>query len=393
MIFSGMTQSTVLLQAKQGNPNAIATLFNRSLQAKGITATVQLERNCLTIELASAHSIDQASTITFIRQGLNRLQPRRIHSVFVSAQLHQANEFAWMETFELDGMALPRASAASPQIDSAPDTSSDSQLSTAIPAHAARPSRSPRSTALHSKPIQRQSAISTKGVEALIIGAAVAIVLFSVGFLKVLFNGAVILVHEVGHAITDWAFGRPAIPTVNLLFGGGITLTFGQVWLLNGLIYLGIGYLLYRLRRVPQFQGIVVLFTVIYTYCLLTPTNQMLSVAMGHGMELVAIAGCLYLSASGKLCRIPGDRAIYAMLGCFICFSRLEFYWKLLQDPDFREWYEGGIGGMIDNDLVILATDYFHVDLSRIVSIFLVGCLLAPAIGLAACSIRFPRKN
>lgn len=392
MIFSGMTQSTLLLQAKQGNPTAIATLLNRSLQAKGITASAQLEGNCLTIELASTHPINQASAIAFIRQGLNRLQPHRIHSVLVSAQPQQAEAFAWMETFELDGMTAPPG-ADSVQIDPEPDSTPEPIPSAPIPAHSPRPSRSPRPTAPHSRPSQRQPAISTKGVEALIIGAVAAIVLFSVGFLKVLFYGAVILVHEVGHAVTHWAFGRPAIPTVNLLFGGGITLTFGQVWLLNALIYLGIGCLIYRLRRKPRLQGIAVLLTVIYTFCLLTPTNLMLAVAMGHGLELIAIAVCLYLSASGKLCRIPGDRAIYAMLGCFILFSSLEFYWKLLQDPDFREWYEGGIGGMIDNDLVILATQYFHVDLSRVVGVFLVGCLLAPAIGLSACFIQLPKKN
>jgi hypothetical protein len=390
MIFSGMTQSTLLLQAKQGNPHAIAALLNRSLQTRGITATAQLEGNCLTIELAAAHPIAQASAIAFIRQGLNRLQPRRIHSVFVSAQLHQADEFAWMETFELDGIVTP-TEAFSAQMDPEPDPAPIP--SAAIPAHLSRPPRSPLSTSPLSPPALRPPAISTKGIEALIIGAVAAIVLFSVGFLKVLFYGAVILVHEVGHAVTHWAFGRPAIPTVNLLFGGGITLTFGQVWLLNGLIYLGLGYFIYRLRRTLRLQGLAVVFTAIYTYCLLTPTNQMLSVAMGHGMELGAIAVCLYLSASGKLCRIPGDRAIYAMLGFFILFSSLEFCWKLLQDPDYREWYEGGIGGMIDNDLVILATQYFHVDLSRVVSVFLVGYLLAPAIGLSACFIQLPPKN
>ncbi|MCY7392444.1 MAG: hypothetical protein LH647_13460, partial [Leptolyngbyaceae cyanobacterium CAN_BIN12] len=38
----------------------------------------------------------------------------------------------------------------------------------------------------------------------------------------------------------------------------------------------------------------------------------------------------------------------------------------------------GGIGGVLDNDFVILATEYFQTDLAAIAQWFLVACLLAP---------------
>lgn len=391
-----MAPSTVMTQAKQGNPNAIATLLNQALQPKGITATAQLEGNCLTIELSSAHPITQSSTVAFIKQGLNRLQPRRIHTVFVCTQIGQADEFAWMETFDLEGMA--HRSTATVPAEPSPEPLSSATLQpnpreTAIappaPSHQPRTPRHPSDPATAHK--RQTGGIPVKGVEALLIGLVAAIVLFRVQFLKVLFNGSVILVHEVGHAVTHWAFGRPAIPTVNILFGGGITISGGQIWFLNVLIYLGIGYFIYRLREQPHHQGVAVLLTLVYTYCLFTRTNQMLAVFMGHGMELIAIAVCLYLSASGRLCRIRGDRAIYGMLGFFIFLVRIEFYWQLLHNAEFREWYEGGIGGLIDNDLVILANEYFQVDLSRIAGVLLGACLLAPAIGLLAGFVLRPQ--
>ncbi|MCY7320532.1 MAG: hypothetical protein LH660_01705, partial [Phormidesmis sp. CAN_BIN36] len=43
-----------------------------------------------------------------------------------------------------------------------------------------------------------------------------------------------------------------------------------------------------------------------------------------------------------------------------------------------REMYEGGIGGVIDNDFIILARDYFSVDLSVVANIFLIGCVVIP---------------
>lgn len=378
-----MTQSDLMAQAKQGNPNAIATLLNRALEAKGIRTCVTLDGNCLSVELTSAQSIPQQSAIQFIWQGMNRLQPRRIHTVLVSAKTTGDRELEWMESFSLDDV-----DAVSTVADLAPDVAPLKQLDAVTPV----PEKSVSS--LRVKPTvtgartlratqSQRASTSAKGIEALLIGLVLAIVLFNVGFFKVLFHGALILVHEVGHAITHWAFGRPAIPTVNLLYGGGVTLTFGQIWLLNGVIYLGIAYLVYRLRNYPQWQGVVGLLTLLYTYCLLTSTNRMLSVLMGHGLEVVAIAVCLFLAATGYFCRIPGDRAIYAMLGFFILFSDVEFAWKLMHDADFRDWYEGGIGGVIDNDFVILANEYFQVNLSQVASIFMASCFFAAVVGLA----------
>jgi hypothetical protein len=205
-----------------------------------------------------------------------------------------------------------------------------------------------------------------------------AIVLFSLGPLNLLFRGFLILVHEVGHAVTHWLFGRPAIPTVNLLFGGGVTLVLGQSALLIGLIYAGMAFLIYCLRSYPRLQGCLVAIAILYTLCLSGQMNTMLATFMGHGMELVAIFVCLYLAASGYFCRITGDRTIYAMLGFFTYFCDVQFSWRLIHDPDFRSWYEGGIGGMIDNDFVILANEYVGVDLSAIATGFLLACLVTP---------------
>ncbi|MGI0489682.1 hypothetical protein ACN4EK_30050, partial [Pantanalinema rosaneae CENA516] len=223
--------------------------------------------------------------------------------------------------------------------------------------------------------------ISNQGLNALVVGLVLAIVLMNVGLLRVLFYGFLVLVHELGHAVTHWLFGRPAIPSVNILYGGGVTLTFGQSILVLGLIYAGIGYLVYRSRHYPRVLGVLAGFTLLYTLCLLTSLNMILSIFMGKGMEALAIVLCLYLAISGYYCRFAGDRTIYAMLGFYTFFSGLQFSWQLIRDPDYRANYEAGIGGgLMDNDFVILATQYFHVDLSVITHFFLLCCLLAPAI-------------
>jgi hypothetical protein len=55
------TQPNLLELAKQGNAKAIATLINRQLQPKGITAKAAFKDGCLQIMLESAHISDLSS--------------------------------------------------------------------------------------------------------------------------------------------------------------------------------------------------------------------------------------------------------------------------------------------------------------------------------------------
>ncbi|MCT7967037.1 hypothetical protein NG799_11885 [Laspinema sp. D1] len=49
-----MNQPNLLELAKQGDAKAIATLMNRKLQPKGITAKASMKNDCLQIMLESA---------------------------------------------------------------------------------------------------------------------------------------------------------------------------------------------------------------------------------------------------------------------------------------------------------------------------------------------------
>ncbi len=374
-----MTQADLVQRAKQGDAAAIAALLNRVLGQHGITAVSQLDEHCLTIELKSAGKIQQQAVIASIQQGMKRLKPLQIQTVLVYGQA-EGGANTWMESFMLDFFVPPTNSTKSPAVSQKTRNTSFAGSEMSLPP---KPVPSPDSSTkrISLKVISlKANLISAHGWSSLLSGLILAIALFAIAPLKVLFRGFLVLVHEVGHAITHWAFGRPAIPTVNLYFGGGVTITFGQVWLVNVAIYLAIAYLIGRLRAYPRLQGAIGLATLVYTYCLFTRTNTMLSILMGHGMELIATAVCLFLATSGYFCRIIGDRTIYAMLGFFTFFSDMEFSWKLLHDAEFRNWYEGGIGGMMDNDFVILANEYFGVNLSTIAQIFLLACLLTPAI-------------
>ena len=339
--------SALIKLANQGEVKAILDLLRQAFADREITVKVSLSSTCLRILLESDRVPDSDVAIAVIQETLQHLNRDRIQSVQVSGRVTEVSQTAWTETLAL----------------AAPSTAPIHNVLGRVE------KKAPRSLT---------RSIDSKGLGALLSGFILAIVLMIVSPFRLLFHGFIILVHEVGHAVAHWLFGRPAIPTVNILYGGGVTLTFEQSTILVCLIYLAIAFLAYYCRYYRFILVVLGFFTSVYSFCLSNSTNLMLSTFMGHGMELVAIAVCLYLSMSGYFCRFAGDRSIYSMLGFFTLFADVDFSWKLTHDLDYRELYEGGIGGVIDNDFVILARDYFNVNLSVVANNFLIGCLVIP---------------
>ncbi len=98
---STATQPTLLELAKQGNAQAIATLINRQLQPKGITAKAALKDGCLQVMLESAQAPNQQALVAFVRKGITGLRAASIERVKVYGRLVGEEFPAWSEEFEL----------------------------------------------------------------------------------------------------------------------------------------------------------------------------------------------------------------------------------------------------------------------------------------------------
>ena len=96
-----MTQISVMELAKKGDPHAIATLINRSLESKGIHATADLEGECLKISLQASQIPNQKAVITIIQRGMMILQVEQIQSVKVLTYRSDNNYLAWQYQFSL----------------------------------------------------------------------------------------------------------------------------------------------------------------------------------------------------------------------------------------------------------------------------------------------------
>jgi hypothetical protein len=96
-----MTQQNSLQLAKQGNPNAIAALINRSLHAHGITAKVIRKDDCLRVLLKSNKVPDQNNSSNFIRNGILKLELSEINTLQVFGRQTGEQVPAWSQTINL----------------------------------------------------------------------------------------------------------------------------------------------------------------------------------------------------------------------------------------------------------------------------------------------------
>jgi hypothetical protein len=90
--------------AKQGDPKAIATLMNRSLQPKGITANGSSRHDCLQLQLESAQVPSQAALVKFVQKGLMNLGVQSIKTVRIYGYQKGIETPAWEEEIELPSL-------------------------------------------------------------------------------------------------------------------------------------------------------------------------------------------------------------------------------------------------------------------------------------------------
>ncbi|MEH1911964.1 hypothetical protein [Nostoc sp.] len=96
-----MTQPNILKLAKQGDTEAIASLMNRHLHPKGMTAKVAFKDACLEVMLESAEVPNQQILVAFVRRGLGALGAASVEIVKVYGQQTGSEFPAWSKEFDL----------------------------------------------------------------------------------------------------------------------------------------------------------------------------------------------------------------------------------------------------------------------------------------------------
>jgi pilus assembly protein FimV len=97
-----MTQPKLLELAKQGDPQAIAILMNRSLQPQGMTVKVTREGNNLSVLLQADQTPNRLVMTNFVRNGITNLKLQSvIQSVHIMGQRTGDSQPAWDQELRL----------------------------------------------------------------------------------------------------------------------------------------------------------------------------------------------------------------------------------------------------------------------------------------------------
>ncbi|XGV96834.1 MAG: hypothetical protein ACAF41_29435 [Leptolyngbya sp. BL-A-14] len=103
--------------AKQGDPNAIATLMNRALQPKGIVVKVAHQKGHLRVLLEGQTVPDQTVLAAYVYKGIGALQIPGLHTVSVAGRQKGTSASAWSQVFTLapSGAERPTAPPSQPE--------------------------------------------------------------------------------------------------------------------------------------------------------------------------------------------------------------------------------------------------------------------------------------
>lgn len=345
-------------RVKQRDSTAIQTVLERAFSHKHIEVTVHQIQGNFRIELGADQLPEQGVLVKLIDQELRRYKMPVSTPIQLIAQ---DGTQTWETEFTLGR----------------------------LPAHPLAVQRQDIQLQKQSQPVNITNAqtsltlysLDQTGKTIVLIGVITGFLLCLIPVIRFILSYLVIIIHELGHTVAGWLMGYPSIPALDFVYGGGITWQLSQRWaLIPLLIYGGLGWLSYYFRRnrltVITLSVVAFVYTVIY----FTRFSQLVMIAMGHGLELLFMGIFLYRAFTGWSGQQPGERSLYGILGFFILFYNLNFTRQLLFDPVMRELYFMGKGDVLDHDFVRIAREFLQVNLSLVVVLFGLLCLLIPLV-------------
>ncbi len=172
-----MTKPHIMELAKQGDVEAISELINRSLQPKGVTATVQLTQGHLYVTLSAAKVPSQKVFAPLIHQGMIALAAPSIQSLTVAGLAAGSSSPNWVEEFNLgtktqvqvgSTVTPPRsesaAAKAKPNLDSKPSRQKRQSTKKPLPSSPEPPPESSLSNDFSATPEEAENLLYSIGL-------------------------------------------------------------------------------------------------------------------------------------------------------------------------------------------------------------------------------------
>jgi hypothetical protein len=224
------------------------------------------------------------------------------------------------------------------------------------------------------------------GAVVLALGLAIAAGVAVVPFVRLMGWVLGALAHEMGHSLTAWLFGIPAVPTLS---PGGHALSLEGERVLPLSIALWGGAVFAAWRLVPGARGRFIaagLALGLYPLCAFGTTSAALRLVGGHVGELVFAGICLTRAVSGGFTETRVERLLYAVVGWFLVGKNVLLTGGLFFSDAARAHYAGNGSYGVTNDYIRLANDVLGLPLAAVaLGMTLVALAVVPiafAIGL-----------
>ncbi|HEY9647689.1 MAG TPA: hypothetical protein V6C88_15040 [Chroococcidiopsis sp.] len=128
-----MASQDILNLVRQGDPQTIADLLNRSFRPRGITAYVLRQGDRLHITLESPQSFNREVATTFIHKRLQSLNIEPIKSLVIDGQPAGQEAIAWQQEVELQPHQNPSPSSTMQESSFSPPSLGDDPATTHVP--------------------------------------------------------------------------------------------------------------------------------------------------------------------------------------------------------------------------------------------------------------------
>jgi hypothetical protein len=216
------------------------------------------------------------------------------------------------------------------------------------------------------------------GVPSIVIGVVAALACMTVPFARFVFHPLVTVLHELGHVVADWAFGRPAIPAFDFVHGGGMTVSQGRSWILLALLGGAWIAAAVAVRTRPRAVVAVASAAAVWAVLLASGADELVILVCGHAFELMFVVLFAARAISGNGVRGAADRAAYAFAATFVWSTNLALAWGLAFRHEARVEYELAKGGGAWMDLSRIAREFAGLSLESVAGFYLIVVLLVP---------------
>jgi len=169
-----------------------------------------------------------------------------------------------------------------------------------------------------------------------------------------------IFFHELGHCVTFWLFGYPAVPTFDFEYGGGMTYpVMGRIWLVQGISFAGMAAGIYYLCRGEGvlfdnerrlLPVIVVLLTLLIIGLALTQGHNVAILFMGYGAEIFIAVFCMARAVLGLTRYGAVEKYLNMTFGLYVMAYNIVLLRSLMTSDIAQMAYGMQKGGELQGD-------------------------------------------